>query len=169
MCYLPAFLCNEDSGCPVPSLLHPRNLTLVKLKGEAGWPHNGVMGLASLRVTAWVLLYYFSSLVLQAALPGVVAQGVKLRSGARLEYKFNGGLSLYAYFAILLILLSFQLCSDCTRNSRHRHCSAGRRLLTLDLYLGQLRPAHYGQFWHRIFARVLCLLSKLFCQTREQA
>lgn len=71
-------------------MLHPRSLTLEKLKEEVGWPQDGFWGLASLRVTGYVLAYYFLSLVLQAALPGVVTQGVKLRSGARLEYKFNG-------------------------------------------------------------------------------
>ena len=90
VCYLMAFLCNDVSGCPVPSTLHPRSLTLQKLKEEVGWPSGGVRGLASWSVTGYVLAYYLSSLVLQAALPGVVTQGPKLRSGARLEYKFNG-------------------------------------------------------------------------------
>ncbi|KAL9581307.1 MAG: hypothetical protein Q9203_005948 [Teloschistes exilis] len=89
LCYAPAFLCNETSGCPVPSTLSPRSLTLKKLKEEAGWPQDGILGLASLRVTGYVLAYYLFSLVLQAALPGLVVQGVQLRSGARLEYKFN--------------------------------------------------------------------------------
>ncbi|KAL8648672.1 MAG: hypothetical protein Q9210_004845 [Variospora velana] len=90
VCYLAAFLCNDVSGCPVPSTLHPRSLTLAKLRNEAGWPQDGLQGLASFRVTGYVLAYYLSSLVLQAALPGLVVQGVKLRSGGRLEYKFNG-------------------------------------------------------------------------------
>lgn len=90
LCYLVAFVCNDISGCPVPSALHPRTLTLSKLKSEAGWPQDGVLGLASWRVTGFVLAYYLFSLILQAALPGVVVQGVQLRSGGRLEYKFNG-------------------------------------------------------------------------------
>lgn len=85
-----AFLCNDVSGCPVPSILHPRSLTLGKFKEEAGWPRDGFKGLASLRVTGFVLVYYFFSLVLQAVLPGVVVPGLQLRSGGRLEYKFNG-------------------------------------------------------------------------------
>ncbi|KAI4204172.1 MAG: hypothetical protein LQ350_001363 [Teloschistes chrysophthalmus] len=89
ICYVAAFLCNETSGCPIPSTLSPRSLTLKKLKEEAGWPQDGLLGLASLRVTGYVLAYYLFSLVLQAALPGLVVQGVQLRSGARLEYKFN--------------------------------------------------------------------------------
>ncbi|KAL8698477.1 MAG: hypothetical protein Q9224_001834 [Gallowayella concinna] len=89
ICYLAAFVCNDISGCPVPSALHLRSLTLLKLKEEVGWPHDGVRGLASLKVTGFVLAYYFLSLILQAALPGIVQQGVQLRSGARLEYKFN--------------------------------------------------------------------------------
>ncbi|KAL8667233.1 MAG: hypothetical protein Q9202_000806 [Teloschistes flavicans] len=89
VCYAAAFLCNETSGCPIPSTLSPRSLTLKKLKEEAGWPQDGLLGLASLKVTGYVLAYYLFSLVLQAALPGLVVQGVQLRSGARLEYKFN--------------------------------------------------------------------------------
>lgn len=88
VCYLATFLCNDISGCPVPSALHPSSLTLAKLKEETGWP--GVSGLASTRITAWVLGYYFLSLVLQAVLPGTETEGVELQSGGRLRYKFNG-------------------------------------------------------------------------------
>ncbi|KAL9009690.1 MAG: hypothetical protein Q9173_005304 [Seirophora scorigena] len=89
ICYLAAFLCNDISGCPIPSALHPRTLTLAKLRNEAGWPQDGLKGLASFRVTGFVLAYYLFSLILQAALPGLVVQGVQLRSGGRMEYKFN--------------------------------------------------------------------------------
>jgi len=88
VCYLATLLCNDVSGCPIPSTLYPRSLTLAKLKEESGWP--GLANLASTKVTAWVLAYYFSSLVLQAALPGLVSEGVELESGGRLKYKFNG-------------------------------------------------------------------------------
>ncbi|KAL8763627.1 MAG: hypothetical protein Q9184_000627 [Pyrenodesmia sp. 2 TL-2023] len=89
VCYLAAFLCNDVSGCPLPSTLHPRSIMLKGLKKEAGWPQNGIQGLASLRVTGFVLAYYFFSFLLQGALPGLVVQGVQLRSGGKLEYKFN--------------------------------------------------------------------------------
>ena len=75
-------------------MLHPRSLTLAKLKEETGWPKNGIWGLASTKVTAWVLGYYLLSLVLQVALPGVETEGVELQSGGRLKYKFNGSDSL---------------------------------------------------------------------------
>lgn len=88
ICYLGSFLCNDVSGCPIPSALHPSTLSLAKLKAETRWP--GILGLGSLKVTGWVLAYYLSSLVLQAVLPGVESRGVKLRSGGRLDYKFNG-------------------------------------------------------------------------------
>ncbi|KAL8878364.1 MAG: hypothetical protein Q9198_003807, partial [Flavoplaca austrocitrina] len=73
----------------LPLVCYLAALTLAKLKEEAGWPQDGIWGLASVRVSGFVLAYYLLSLVLQAALPGLVQQGVKLRSGARLEYKFN--------------------------------------------------------------------------------
>ena len=88
MCYLATFLCNDVSGCPVPSLLHPRSLTLSKLKEETGWP--GITGLGSFKVTAYVLAYYLTSMVLLTVLPGVESQGVQLTSGGRLNYKLNG-------------------------------------------------------------------------------
>ncbi|MCJ1372548.1 erg24, C-14 sterol reductase [Loxospora ochrophaea] len=89
VCYLATFLCNDVSGCPVPSALHPSKLTITKLKEETGWPENGVLGLASFKVTRYVLGYYFLSLVFQAFLPGQESEGVKLSSGGRLKYKFN--------------------------------------------------------------------------------
>ena len=88
VCYLATFLCNDISGCPVPSLLHPTSLTLSKLKEETGWP--GITGLGSFEVTAYVLAYYLTSMVLLTVLPGVESQGVELTSGGRLPYKLNG-------------------------------------------------------------------------------
>lgn len=88
VCYLASFLCNDITGCPVPSILQPSNLTLDKLKEETGWP--GIFRLGSFKVTGFVLAYYFLSLVLQTVLPGVETEGVKLASGGRLKYKFNG-------------------------------------------------------------------------------
>lgn len=88
VCYVATFLCNDVSGCPVPSALHPSSFTIAKFKEETGWP--GFQGLISTKVTAWVLGYYFLSLVLQVVLPGVVTEGVELSSGGRLKYKFNG-------------------------------------------------------------------------------
>ena len=92
VCYLGSFLCNDVAGCPIPSILHPSILTLEKLKKEAGWPEDGILGLGSFKVTGFVLAYYFSSLVLQTILPGEESQGVVLTSGGRLKYKFNGNL-----------------------------------------------------------------------------
>lgn len=100
VCYLAAFLCNDLSGCPVPSALHPKSLSLAQLKKETGWPSNGILGLGSFKVTLWMLAYYAFSLVLQAVLPGEVVEGVELKSGGRLEYKFNGKLDATFNFVI---------------------------------------------------------------------
>lgn len=81
------FLCNDIYGCPVPSALSPKTLTLEKLKEETGWP--GFAGLASFRVTGWVLSWYLLSLVLWRVLPGQVLEGTELASGGKLKYKFN--------------------------------------------------------------------------------
>lgn len=94
--YIGGFLCNEISGCPVPSALHPESLTFAKLKEETGWPANGVFGLISLKSSVAVLGYYLFSLILQTVLPGTECQGQELISGGRLQYKFNGVSQLYA-------------------------------------------------------------------------
>jgi Delta14-sterol reductase len=87
--YLLTFLCNDISGCPAPSTLHPSTLTLEKLKEEVGWPANGVLGLVDLKVTGAVLGYYVLSLILYRVLPGEEAEGIPTSSGAKLKYKFN--------------------------------------------------------------------------------
>ena len=85
--YLSAFLCNDVTGCPVPSSLHPSSLTLETLKRETAWP--GFAGLASLKATSWILAYYAFSLALQVVLPGHEVEGIELSSGGKLKYKFN--------------------------------------------------------------------------------
>lgn len=82
-------MCNDVSGCPAPSLLHPKSLSLAKLKAETPWPKEGLFGLFDLEVIGWVLAYYALLLVMQLALPGVESQGVKLDNGGRHSYKFN--------------------------------------------------------------------------------
>jgi delta14-sterol reductase len=89
LCYLFAFLCNDISGCPVPSVLHPSTLTLDQLKKEVGWPEDGILGLCSFKVIGYVLGYYLLSLILYRVLPGEEAMGTQLASGGRLKYKFN--------------------------------------------------------------------------------
>jgi delta14-sterol reductase len=81
------FVCNDIYGCPIPSALSPKTLTLEKIKTEIGW--TGCENLVSLEVMGWVLGYYFLSLVLHRVLPGEVVEGTELVSGGRLKYKFN--------------------------------------------------------------------------------
>ncbi|WEW55303.1 erg24, C-14 sterol reductase [Emydomyces testavorans] len=56
-----AFFCNDVSGCPAPSLLHPSTLSIEALKSEIGWPENNIRGLYDGRVT---LSLAFTSAVL---------------------------------------------------------------------------------------------------------
>ncbi|PCH00879.1 Ergosterol biosynthesis ERG4/ERG24 [Penicillium occitanis (nom. inval.)] len=95
--YCFAFFCNDISGCPAPSLLHPLTLTWDKLKVEIGWPANGVFGLYDTEVTLWVLSYYALLLFLQIFLPGEEVEGVELACGGRHKYKFNRGLATGTY------------------------------------------------------------------------
>ncbi len=83
------FFCNDVSGCPVPSLLHPSTLTLAHLKAEVGWPADGIYGLGSWKASGAVLGYYLLSLVLQKILPAEEVDGTVMANGDRLKYRFN--------------------------------------------------------------------------------
>lgn len=88
-CYAFAFLCNDVSGAPPPSLLHPSTFSLEKLKAETGWP--GFSGLLNTKAVVGTLAYYLFSLILNVVLPAQEVNGVELRDGAgRLKYRFNG-------------------------------------------------------------------------------
>ncbi|CRG85802.1 delta14-sterol reductase [Talaromyces islandicus] len=100
--YCFAFFCNDISGCPAPSLLHPSTLTWPKLKEEIGWPDDGIVGLFDAEVTMWVLAYYVLFLVLQIFIPGQVVQGVPLACGGRHTYKFNSA-GTYVYGAEFVV------------------------------------------------------------------
>lgn len=102
LCYTFAFVCNDVSGCPAPSLLTPRKTFtaptlstksgwehgLETLKKEVGWP--GWMGLISLEAVVGTVVWYGGSLVLWALLPAYEVEGVELSSGGRLKYRMNG-------------------------------------------------------------------------------
>ncbi|KAF4761872.1 hypothetical protein HAV15_007604 [Penicillium sp. str.  len=82
--------CNDISGCPAPGLLSLRSLTWDTLSLQIPWPEDGIRGLGSWSVTAWVLTYYLVSLVLFRVLPANEVLGTKLReSGKPLRYRFN--------------------------------------------------------------------------------
>ncbi|RMY05213.1 hypothetical protein D0868_06530 [Hortaea werneckii] len=100
-CYAFAFLCNDVSGCPAPSLLSPTKLftppilsrqagwqhALDVLKVEVGWP--GFAGLLSLEATLGALAWYGLSLLLYVLLPANEVEGTELRSGGKLIYRMN--------------------------------------------------------------------------------
>lgn len=88
MVYVFTFLCNDISGCPAPSLLHPYSLDFEQLKKEVGW--TGFSGLLNTNAFLGTLAYYLLSLTLYAFLPAEESQGVELRTGGRLKYRFNG-------------------------------------------------------------------------------
>ncbi|KND93168.1 Delta(14)-sterol reductase [Tolypocladium ophioglossoides CBS 100239] len=99
--YLFTFACNDISGCPAPSFLNPRTLSLSQLKLEVGWPGDGVWGLASWKATGAVLGYYLLNLILYRVLPATQTKGTVLASGGRLKYKFN---TMYSNTATLVAL-----------------------------------------------------------------
>lgn len=120
VCYLTTFLCNDTSGCPVPSVLSPSTLTLETLKQEVGWPAEGIWGLASWDVSVKVLGYYLLSLILHRVLPGQEVEGTKLASGGKLKYKFNSALQSLIDMPMLTIY-SLVLYDGHTHYLRSRH------------------------------------------------
>lgn len=87
MTYVFAFLCNDISGCPAPSLLSPSTFTLAKFKEEVGW--QGFSGLLSTEAALGTAAWYLLSLTLYTFLPAETPEGVQLDSGGRLRYRFN--------------------------------------------------------------------------------
>lgn len=94
-CYAFAFLCNDVSGCPAPSLLSPSKLfengvgnALNVLAKEVGWP--GFGGLINVEAVLGTFAWYAISLLLYVLLPAEEVDGTELRSGGRLRYRFNG-------------------------------------------------------------------------------
>ncbi|SMR52141.1 unnamed protein product [Zymoseptoria tritici ST99CH_3D1] len=100
-CYAFAFLCNDVSGCPAPSLLSPSKLftapalsnksgfqhALDTLATEVGWP--GWTGLLNTEAVVGTLAWYAISLLLYAILPAQEVEGVELSTGGKLKYRFN--------------------------------------------------------------------------------
>ncbi|KAH6606890.1 delta14-sterol reductase [Trichoderma cornu-damae] len=99
--YLFAFSCNDVSGCPAPSFLSPKTLSLDRLKLEVGWPEDGIRGLASWKASGALAAYYLLNLILYAILPATEVEGTVLRSGGRLKYRFN---ALYSNVTTLVAL-----------------------------------------------------------------
>lgn len=87
--YIFAFACNDISGCPAPSLLNPKTLSLEQLKREVGWPEDGVRGLFNWESLAAYIGYVLVNAILYRILPAVEVEGTVLRSGGRLKYRFN--------------------------------------------------------------------------------
>ncbi|KAK5708023.1 erg24, C-14 sterol reductase [Elasticomyces elasticus] len=101
ICYAFAFLCNDVSGCPAPSLLSPSKLFssptlstqsgwehgIEVLKREVGWP--GLGGLLSVEAVLGTLAWYGWSLLLHVLLPAQEVEGTELATGGRLKYRFN--------------------------------------------------------------------------------
>ena len=101
VCYAFAFLCNDVSGTPPPSLRDPGALFtapllstksgwqhgLDTLKRETGWP--GVSGLLSTEAVLGTLAWYGWSLLLYVLLPAQEVEGTELATGGRLRYRFN--------------------------------------------------------------------------------
>jgi len=99
--YIFAFACNDVTGCPPPSLLHPSTLTLTQLKREVGWPAEGVLGLFSWEALLATIGYVLVNAILYRVLPAEQVQGVKLRNGERLNYRLN---TFYCHSVMLAVL-----------------------------------------------------------------
>ncbi|ORY61234.1 putative C-14 sterol reductase [Pseudomassariella vexata] len=84
------FGCNDVAGCPVPSLLDPRNLNWETLRSEMRWRKGGIWDLGSWEVTGVVLAYYALSMILYRIFPAQEVRGTKLvQHGRPLMYRLN--------------------------------------------------------------------------------
>ncbi|CAG9952141.1 unnamed protein product [Clonostachys rosea f. rosea IK726] len=101
-----AFVCNDISGCPAPSLLSPRTLDLNQLKREVGWPAEGVRGLFNWQSLFAYTGYLLVNAILYRLLPAVQVKGTVLPSGGRLDYRLN---TLNSHIAIAVALAAGQL------------------------------------------------------------
>lgn len=90
--YIFTFACNDISGCPAPSLLKFKSLSIDQLKAEVGWPEDGIYGLASWKASAAMAAYYLFNMILYRVLPAIETEGTVLASGGRLKYRFNSTL-----------------------------------------------------------------------------
>ncbi|KAL7627188.1 erg24, C-14 sterol reductase [Parahypoxylon ruwenzoriense] len=102
LCYIFTFGCNDVTGCPAPSLLSPKTLSIDQLKAEVGWPQDGFRALASWEATGYTVAYYVFSALLYRLLPATEVEGTELSSGGRLKYRFNAFSS--ATFTLVLCL-----------------------------------------------------------------
>jgi len=85
--YSAGLLCNDVSGCPAPSVLHPASLTLDKLKKDIGW--HGWSTIFTWEAFFANLGWYLLSLVLYRVLPATETEGTELSIGGRLKYRLN--------------------------------------------------------------------------------
>ena len=86
--YTITFACNETSGCPAPSLLHPWSFRLDTLADEIGWfGRNTIFNFKTVIAT---LGYYALLFFLYGILPALEVEGTELRNGHRIKYRFNG-------------------------------------------------------------------------------
>lgn len=139
------FLCNDVSGCPAPSLLHPSTVTLDQLKAEVGWPKGGFADFYDTSVTLWVLGYYLLSLAMYVFLPGQEVEGTELACGGRLPYKFNGWFLQLTRICLSNTPCSFSVGRPDPLRLCDRHLHLRRGLCCLDFSLGQLSAGNHRQ------------------------
>ncbi|KAF2433123.1 sterol C-14 reductase-like protein [Tothia fuscella] len=99
LCWTFGLLCNDVTGCPATSLLHPSTMTLESLKHDVGW--HGWSTIYNHKAFLANLGYYTLSLVLYRFLPAIESEGTELRNGRRLQYRFNAFSSAMFIFSIL--------------------------------------------------------------------
>ncbi|OJK00244.1 hypothetical protein ASPACDRAFT_52026 [Aspergillus aculeatus ATCC 16872] len=91
--------CNDVSGCPVPTLLQPRDFNWEQLKADANLRDIGLSNSLSWKVTLVTVAYYVFGLFLWKIIPAKKVHGTKLGHHDRpLQYRFN------AFSASMVIL-----------------------------------------------------------------
>ncbi|RAK79537.1 putative C-14 sterol reductase [Aspergillus fijiensis CBS 313.89] len=149
--YAFTFACNDVSGCPMPSLLQPRDLTWAKLKADANLLNIGLSNFLSWKVTLVTVAYYVFGRSLWKILPAKEVHGTKLMHHDRpLQYRFNAfsAIPLTANVLISYALSVFLYVNSFTVDTKYpnrdfRELAAGGMTgnLIYDLYIGrELNP-----------------------------
>ena len=87
VCYALTLFCNDISGCPVPSLLHPSTFSWERLKEDVGY--QGISTFFNFKSLAAVIGWFTFNLIQEAFLPAPIVEGTKLVSGGKLKYRMN--------------------------------------------------------------------------------
>lgn len=88
--YFMLLACNDISGCPAPSLLHPSTFTLDKFARDINW--RGPSTIFKWEAMLATVGYHLLIVLLHGIMPYTEAYGLELQKGGRIKYRMNSKL-----------------------------------------------------------------------------